>query len=248
MWYSLCSVVLRFVRGSVALSGLGAVLAIVSVAAAQETLNDKASVSAILEDFEKAWNDEDWGPSQGKSGKYMRALDDGGWKQRMAAFQTIVRHGTSGGVDLVKALESESTPVRALAAQALGYCAHTDAQPALARTVEHDPDAMVRLYAADSLGMLGGRDYEELLRRIEPHEKNRDTKRHIGYALDREGHAVDAGVAGRLREWDFADLGSATLHQPAPDFELASLDGRQVRLSQFRDKQSVVLIFVYGDT
>jgi hypothetical protein len=223
-------------------------IAFIPVAAAQETGNDEASVSVILKEFEEAWNDDDWGPSQGKSGNYMRPMDDLGWRHRMAAFQTIVRNGASGGADLVKALESKSTPMRAFAAQALGYSAHVDAQPALARVVEHDPDAMVRLYAADSLGMLGGGDYDELLRRIEPDEKNRDTKRHIGYALDREGHAVDAGVASRLREWDLAGLGSATLNQPAPDFELASVDGQQVRLSQFRGQQSVVLLFVYGDT
>ncbi len=107
---------------------------------------------------------------------------------------------------------------------------------------------MVRLYAADSLGMLGGRDYDELLRRIETGEKNDDTKRHIGYALGREGHSVDTGVARRLRDWNIKELASAKLGQPAPDFELESLDGRQGRLSDFWEKKSVVLVFVYGDT
>ena len=96
--------------------------------------------------------------------------------------------------------------------------------------------------------MLGGNEYDELLRRIDLGEKNRDTKRHIGYALEREGHSVDAGVARRLREWKIGELGSTKLGQPAPDFELESVGGEQVQLSDFRSKKTVVLVFVYGDT
>ncbi|MBI2480858.1 MAG: redoxin domain-containing protein [Planctomycetia bacterium] len=96
--------------------------------------------------------------------------------------------------------------------------------------------------------MLGGRDHDDLLRRLEPDEKNRDTKRHIGYALDRAGQALHAAVATSIRQWNIENLGSASLNEPAPDFELASLDGQKVRLSQFRGKKSVVLVFVYGDT
>lgn len=215
---------------------------------AQDAHSDARDAGAILAQFEEAWNDESWGPSEGRIGKYMRPMDDVGWKSRMAAFQRIVQHGTPGVPDLVKALESESTPVRALAAQVLGYCGTADAKPALARVMQRDADAMVRLYAADSLGMLGGHDHEDLLRRLEPNEKNRDTKRHIGYALDREGQSLDAEVVAGVRQWNIESLGAASLGQPAPDFELASLDGQRIRLSQFRGKQAVVLVFVYGDT
>jgi len=134
------------------------------------------------------------------------------------------------------------------AAQVLGYFGTADSKPALARVVEHDSNAMVRLYAADSLGMLGGREHDDLLRRLEPNENNRDTKRHIGYALDREGQSLDAEVVAGVRQWNIDGLGSASLGQPAPDFELTSLDGQRIRLSQFRGKQAVVIVFVYGDT
>ena len=249
MWNSLRAIeVLRYVHVRVSLTSLCVLLAAVTAVPAQDNLNSETSISVILEDFKKSWNDEVWEPSQGRSGKYMRPLDDIGWKRRMAAFQLIVRHGKNATEDLVKALESDSATVRALSARALGYCADAEAKPALARAVEHDADPMVRLYAADSLGMLGGRDYDVLLRRIETGEKNRDTMRHIGYALDREGRSVDVEVARRLRDWNIEELASAKLGQPAPDFELESLDGRQVRLSDFRGKKSVVLVFVYGDT
>ena len=36
------------------------------------------------------------------------------------------------------------------------------------------------------------------------------------------------------------------LNTPAPDFELATFDGRRVRLSDFRDRKNVVLVFNRG--
>jgi peroxiredoxin (alkyl hydroperoxide reductase subunit C) len=36
------------------------------------------------------------------------------------------------------------------------------------------------------------------------------------------------------------------LGQPAPDFTLSSVDGRQVSLKDFRDKKNIVLVFLRG--
>ncbi len=228
---------------------LAVLLSAVSVkhAVAQKAGPDADSVSAILAEFAAAWDDEAWGPQAGRLKEYMRPLDDVGWQARMTAFQQLAQRGASGVPELIKALASDSASVRALAAQVLGYCGNVEAVGALVQAAEHDADAMVRLYAADSLGMLGG-DQEAVLRRLEPTESNRDTKRHIGYALDRAGEPVAAAVAAELRQWTNDRLGAATLGQPAPDFELTSLDGRRIRLSQYRGQQLVVLIFVYGDT
>jgi peroxiredoxin len=41
-------------------------------------------------------------------------------------------------------------------------------------------------------------------------------------------------------------MSKVQLNQPAPDFTLADFHGRQVRLSDFRDKQPVVLVFNRG--
>jgi peroxiredoxin len=40
----------------------------------------------------------------------------------------------------------------------------------------------------------------------------------------------------------------ARIGKPAPDFHLKSVDGKEIHLSQFRGKQAVVLVFIYGDT
>jgi hypothetical protein len=231
-----------------ALTSVNILVAGVSLAAEQDAPHGERRASSVLEDFGEAWDTELWLPAEGRLSRYMRPLDDSGWKRRIVALQRIAQSEKNATAELSDALKSESAVVRALAAQALGYRGDAEAKPVLARTVQHDADPMVRLYAADSLGMLGGRDYEELLRRVQTSEKNRDTKRHIGYALDRAGRSVDAGVTSQLRDWKTDELASAKLGLPAPDFQLISIDDQTVRLSDFRGKKSVVLVFIYGDT
>lgn len=43
-----------------------------------------------------------------------------------------------------------------------------------------------------------------------------------------------------------ADQERAAIGQIAPDFELADVEGRSVRLSQYRDRTHVVLVFTRG--
>jgi cytochrome oxidase Cu insertion factor (SCO1/SenC/PrrC family) len=42
------------------------------------------------------------------------------------------------------------------------------------------------------------------------------------------------------------DLDRIKVGQPAPDFTLENIDGKQVSLSEFRGKKSVVLVFYRG--
>jgi peroxiredoxin len=41
-------------------------------------------------------------------------------------------------------------------------------------------------------------------------------------------------------------MSKVQIDQPAPDFTLADFEGQQVRLSDFRSKQPVVLVFNRG--
>jgi len=41
-------------------------------------------------------------------------------------------------------------------------------------------------------------------------------------------------------------MSSAELHTPAPDFTLIDFHGREVRLSDFRGKKNVLLVFNRG--
>jgi len=134
-----------------------------------------------------------------------------------------------------------------LAAQALGYIAPHAPRESLEASIKSDPLPVVRLYAADSLGMQGG-DVSEFLWPLMNGEKNRDAKLHMKYALERAAAPVQQNVLRDLVDWDIRNLDSAEVGKPAPDFELSTVDGRKIRLSDYRDKQSVVLVFIYGDT
>lgn len=210
---------------------------------------DASEPHAIVEAFTQTWDEAAWGPTQnpGRPG-YMRPLDDAGWKARMKAFQALVKAGPESAGELRRVLQEGSPPERILAAQVLGFLRSKESGADLARAAEHDADPAVRLYAVDSLAMLGGRAHEELFRRLEQNEKNRDVKRHLAYARERDGAALDDTVIASLKQWDAQTIDSARLGQSAPDFELASLSGEKVRLSDFRGKKPVVLVFIYGDT
>ncbi|MBP89772.1 MAG: hypothetical protein CMJ64_24210 [Planctomycetaceae bacterium] len=43
-------------------------------------------------------------------------------------------------------------------------------------------------------------------------------------------------------------MAASKLGAPAPDFVLQTVSGKSVRLSDYRGKRAVVLVFVYGDT
>lgn len=201
-----------------------------------------------LERFEKAYDDAVWVPATGRLARYLRPADDLGWKARMTAFATFARQGDEAVMELTQGLESESAPVRALAAQSLGYVGAPPVSSRLAKIMESDPDPLVRLYAADSLGMLGGQEYEALLKRLIETETNSDVKRHLQYALDRQTSLLNPADRNVLKRWNPNQLDTARLHELAPDFQLTSVDGQTIQLSQYRGQQSVILVFVYGDT
>lgn len=225
------------IRAALTIAGFATTL---SVSRADEAT--PADVKRALTEFSSAWDDKLWEP------RYLRPMPDAGWKKRMQTLQFVARQGSAASVELRPWLRSDSAVQRLFAAQALGYCGDAEAQPELAHTLEHDADPAVRLHAADSLGMLGGQAHAELLQRLEKSEKNNDTRRHIRYALERNGQAVDPAIVKQLKDWPTNQLDTAALGKLAPDFELTSLSGEKVRLSDFRGKKSVVLVFVYGDT
>jgi hypothetical protein len=114
-----------------------------------------------------------------------------------------------------------------------------------------------RMRALQGLVTAGRPAVKPLLRVLEhgaPHQRmlksetNRDVKMHIAYALDRKGSRIDAQVVDDLRNWDTDRIDSAQVGKVAPDFELPSLTGETIRLSDFRGKKPVVLVFIYGDT
>jgi hypothetical protein len=209
--------------------------------------NDVVQPPSIFTQFATQWDDSTWTAPGGK-GDFMRPLDDAGWRARMRALRTIVAGGERSIPGAVAALGDERAPVRILAAQAMGYLGPSVPREALENAAAGDADPAVRLYAIDALGMRGGEASHAFLEKRLKSESNRDAKMHIRYALERKGEPVNPAVIESLAGYDLTSMNSAEVGKPAPDFALATFDGQTVRLADFREKQAVVLVFIYGDT
>lgn len=207
------------------------------------------SPKILLRQFAEGWADDAWEPKgEGRFSRYIRSLNDEGWQVRLRTIQGLIAAGEKSVAPLIELLRDGKPHERILAAQALGYLgANVPREPLLA-AAKNDADAAVRLYAVDSLGMLGGMDLSAELSDLAKSEKNGDVKRHIAYALERRNTGIEPQIVDGLIKWDSRQINSAKLGEQAPDFELAAVTGEKVRLSDFRGKQAVVLVFIYGDT
>ncbi len=207
----------------------------------------QVSPQKLLTDFEVGWDQAAWEKNfRTVSGGFMRPLSDSGWQLRMKTLQRLVQHGDDSIPVLVQALDSKTFAVQVLAAQTLGFLGDSVPKERLLNKLKSTADPAVRLYCADSLGMLGVKADE--LRPILESEKHRDVKKHLNYAIERDGQPLSKDVVQRLIAWDSRTMATAAVGQAAPDFELDSINGGKVRLGDYRGKSAVVLVFLYGDT
>ena len=223
-------------------------LVLCTFAAATQAIAEEPGAVQSLRAFSAAWDEAGWVPKRGVRTLFMRDMADDGWQHRMRALQSLVASGKDAIAPLVKALEEGDLAQRVLAAQALGYLAPHAPRDALLEAARNDEDAAVRLYAVDSLGMQGGADFTQELQALAASEHNRDVKKHIAYALERGSEGVDPQIVHDLVDWDSNRIQSARVGHVAPDFEMTSITGERIRLSQFLGKNPVVLVFIYGDT
>lgn len=239
--------ILRLFFLALILSLAGSAIADDSALGEKQTLAKMVSQEPeqILGSFASLWDEQKWVESF-RGMAYMRAGDDSGWKIRMAALQALVAKGKESVLALESALNSEHVPTRILAAQALGFLAGNANPEVLERVAKADSDPASRLYAVDALGMSGNGpkvDWEQF-----NSERNRDVRMHLQYAQLRKAAAIEPDVVDKLVNWDIALADTAEVGKTAPEFELQTIEGETVRLSDFRGSQPVVLVFIYGDT
>mgnify|MGYP001604879904 CR=1 FL=1 len=197
------------------------------------------SAKQILDDFRREW--------QAQPG-YMRAMDDRGWKARTVALCELVKIGKGAVPVLAEALDNKDAEVRAFAAQALGFLADASVSKKMDLLLGQDSDPITRLYAADALGMGGGLKPADLYTKAEKEDANKDVRSHVRFALERNGERLPPSVQKLFVDFDQRKIDTARLGEPAPDFELTDALDITYRLSDFRGKKAVVLVFIYGDT
>jgi HEAT repeat protein len=170
------------------------------------------------------------------------ASGDPGWQVRMKALVALARVGPAAVPVLIDALKKGSPSTRELAAQALVFCTDSRAQQALEDALD-DPEISVRLYACAARSMLG---------RLEPAKhylrlRDRDywaVRQNMAFALARDDKPDPAALRKALANYDLAAMDSARVGGLGPDFTLGDLQGKTHRLSDFRGKKGVFLIFL----
>jgi HEAT repeat protein len=143
---------------------------------------------------------------------------------------------------------SDTLDRRVLAAQALSWTGDPGAEEALIRSLEKDTSPSVRLYAADSLGVIRTPAGIAALEQVRDSDANGDVRSHAGFALERKGRESWDEARRILLGFDDHQLDAARLGERAPTFRLPSHEGLPVDLADLRGKSSVILIFIYGDT
>jgi len=233
VWHSVCALVL--------LSG-------VPLICWGDSPHTTTELAGLFAKFSNAWPADSWLPSGSRRPGYMRPDNSPGWRLRYQAFRQSVLAGVKALPLLQQKLAKGTVEERILAAQVIGFLPAQGAIPVLAKSAASDPEPAVRLYAIDSISLLAGEQQADLFQQLVKTERHRDVKRHLDYALERTAPAASAAIAAAMHKWDTKLLDAAQVGKPAPDFELTSVDGRQVRLRDYRNKKSVILVFVYGDT
>ena len=211
------------------------------------TSSDKqGDAERLLAEFSKAWDESKW-EKDFRGFNHIRQTDEAGWKLRAKTLKQLVAGGEASIPALEEALTSDNTPTRILAAQAIGYLAPLAKIKKLTEIFENDTEPAVRLYTADAIGM-SGRGSKVDWDALANNEKNRDVLMHINYAKSRGAAGVEKSIVSSLAEMSDEKVDSAKVGEPAPEFSLNSVDGSEFSLSQFKGKQPVVLVFIYGDT
>lgn len=169
------------------------------------------------------------------------------WKIHMECLVALAKVGPEAVPVLLDALKTGSADNRVLAGEALVFLANPSARPALAQAVE-DKERDVRLFAIRSLARLGRLEAKPKYREIADKDASAGVRFEMTFALTRDDKPDPKAIRKTLTSYDVTRMDSAHLNQAAPDFALADTSGKTWRLSDFRGKKSVVLVFLLATT
>jgi peroxiredoxin len=176
-------------------------------------------------------------------------LQDTDWRVRLLAVRDLVRLGSNASEALIKALRDDNPHVRQVAAMVLGILHQESAVSALESTLQKDNDSVVRSQATIALGQIGYKDSLQVLRQAQTEDTSRDVQHQAELAAYAVEHGLEAGpeLAAAYRCLDETHFNKICVGKQAIDFELPDTEGKAWRLSDFRGKKQVVLIWIFAD-
>ena len=176
-------------------------------------------------------------------------LTDQGWRVRTLAIRDLVRLGPENAASLTAGLQDQNRHVRHVCVAALGILGVQDAGKDLLALLTDDPDPIVRTQAAQALGQIGYEQAVPTLEKIAAQDQNGNVKHRAGLALNRlkEGALSDPELVSAWAGLDEKTFKQVEVGKPAPDFDLKDTDGKTWRLSTFKNKKTVLLIWVLAD-
>ncbi len=176
-------------------------------------------------------------------------LNDNAWRVRTLAIRDLVRLG-SGAVSVARAgLSDENRHVRHVCVTALGVLGAKEASGDLITRLIGDPDPVVRGQAAQALGQIGDTGALFTLKKVGEHDKNRHVRHRVKLAIGRlkEGVTTNDELIKAWAKLDEKTFRQVETGKPAADFELRDTNGKTWRLSDFKNKKTVVLIWIFAD-
>jgi peroxiredoxin len=176
-------------------------------------------------------------------------LSDTDWKVRTLAVRDLVKAGENQTVEIKKGLTHPSLYVRQVTAKALGILRATDAIPDLEHVLNQDTIALVRSQAVIALGQMESRQSLALLQNKQKNDPSRDVRHQCElaiYQIENRMGVTDKNLNAWL-ELDETVFETVRPDNAAPDFNLDDIDGKSWRLSSFKNKNWVVLIWVFAD-
>ena len=176
-------------------------------------------------------------------------LDNHDWRIRLLAVRDLVRSGIESPDEIILGLYDKDVHVRQVSAMVLGILKANPAVEGLERIVREDSNVFVRSQAVMALGQIESKGSLELLQERQLNDPSRDVRHQCELAIDqieKQMGATNKQLSAFL-SLDTMDFESVQVGARAADFILEDTEGKEWKLSDFRNRKWVVLIWVFAD-
>ena len=176
-------------------------------------------------------------------------LSNNDWQVRLLAVRDLVRGGNKNTQVIISGLSDKSVHIRQVCAMALGILRSNEAINRLEQVVNHDENTVVRSQAVIALGQIESKNSLSLLREKLTSDPSRDVRHQCElaiYQIEKQMGTTEEQLSAFL-SLDESTFNSVHPGSVAPDFRLEDTDGKEWKLSQFRNEKWVILIWVFAD-